>query len=207
MKKLIITLTFTLIVCFVQAQFQKGMKEVGGSISYSNNHEDNENNNGNGTTERQGFSIKPTIGWFISETTAIGIGISYSCSNIDHESPNYEHTNKSNRYYFTPYLRNYKPINDKLFYFTTVSLSYGIGKQEMDDREYDHNYLSISASPGLCYFLSDKWALKTEFGNLYYQWSKNKTTNDWGDELETTNNGFGISLDLSSIQFGATYYF
>jgi len=67
---------------------------------------------------------------------------------------------------------------------------------------------SLNVSPGISYFLSDKWALKTSFGSLFYRRTNAKITEgSEGERYELKDSEFGFNFSMDSYSLGIAYYF
>jgi len=206
MKKQLLIMIITIIPMAISAQGQAGVKVLEGNVRYSLSNSEDFNLYYLQTNEykNQHFNINPKMGWFVSESSVLGVGIGYSFSKYESESEYKEHLFSIN-----PYFRNYQKITDKLFYTTTIDLAFGFGKESNEDY-YTSNLFtySLNTRPGLSYFLSDKWALKTNFGSLFYQRTNKKITEGVEDKqpkLKDTDFGFNFSMDSFSLGIG--YYF
>src|SRR5690606_30939726 len=99
MKKLFLTLSAAVALTFVaNAQTEKGKTILGGNVSYDySNIKDVDGN-------IQSFSILPSVGVFVSDNVAVGLGIGYTWNQDD------DGTDKAKLGAFTaaPYARLYK---------------------------------------------------------------------------------------------------
>jgi len=208
MKKLLFILSLIIGLSSVNAQMQKGTNELDGSFSFSSSEQTEWISHifDNRTVNRSYFYLNPKIGWFISESSVLGFGLGYHFNKTTYDDSDNEY--KTNMFSIRPYFRNYQKITDKLFYTTTVTVFYGIGKEEIwSDKEADLTEYGISASPGITYFLSDKWAIKTTFGKLHYKESKSEIDSSSDEVRENKTKDLGFELRLDAISFGASFYF
>nr|WP_319400697.1 outer membrane beta-barrel protein [uncultured Carboxylicivirga sp.] len=207
MKKQLLLVIITLIPMVIFAQGQTGIKVLEGNIGYSSSNDDSYNDYYNQTNEykTQRFYINPKIGWFVSESSVLGVGIGYQFNKYESQSETKHHLFSIN-----PYYKNYQKITDKLFFTTTVDLALGFGKESNDDDDFTENLFiySINVRPGINYFLSEHWALKANFGSLFYQRTKEKITQGAEDhENETKSSEFGFNFNTDSFSMGVGYYF
>ncbi|WP_439185911.1 hypothetical protein [Carboxylicivirga taeanensis] len=206
MKKQLLLMIITIIPMAISAQGQTGIKVLEGNVRYSLSDSEDYSLYNYQTNEykSQHFNINPKIGWFVSESSVLGVGIGYRFSKYESRSESKEHIFSIN-----PYYRNYQKITDKLFFTTTIDLALGFGQESNEDYyTADLFTYSLNARPGLTYFISDKWALKTNFGSLFYQRTNKKITEGVEDKqpkLKDTDFGFNFSMD--SFSLGVGYYF
>ena len=82
--------------------------------------------------------------------------------------------------------------------------------------DYVDNYKSelkifeyrLNISPGLTYFLNDKWALNANIGELFYSHTK-ETPDDYKGGSEKPKNiekNYGLSLKFNTFSIGIQYY-
>lgn len=214
MKKFLIAIALIIIPIGINAQPEKGTKVLEGNFSYSSTTNEDYYTFNYSTTEysHQQLAFRPKIGWFVSAKSALGVGVGYEFNQYE-SSHGYPNEIKRNLFSVSPYFRNYQKITDKLYYTTTIYLALGFGNETRHDRETDTFEadmfsVSIGAQPGLSYFLSDKWALKANFGRLYYSKTTREISEGFGDEkLELTDKNFGFNFSMDSFSLGIGYYF
>ncbi len=212
MKKFLILITLLTSTIALTAQGQKGMKELEGNLSYSLSNQKVIYPFDSQTDERKGerFVISPKIGWFVSQSSVLGVGVGIESEYVKIERSDFETSvSKEHLFSFSPYFRNYQKITDKLFFTTTIDFALGFGKETRDeDLKMDIFEISLNARPGLSYYLSDNWALKASFGRLYYRNTSRKVTEGLEEQqpnLKETN--FGINCSMDSFSLGLGYYF
>ena len=160
--------------------FSKSDLYVSGSVGLASVSSDGDSNTG--------YSISPTIGYFLSDNIALEADLTYSDAGVDDSSA--FGIGLGAVYYFSP----------------AEQFSFGIGggfdyNSADAGADIKLNTMFIGVSPGMSYFVSDSFALRAAVGSLGYSSSKADT-----DGAEATNT-FGFSLDLDSIEFGVTYKF
>ncbi len=204
MKKQLLLLIITILPMVLSAQRQKGVKVLEGNVSYylSNSEDFDLYSLETDKYKSQQFSISPKIGWFISESSVLGVGLGYNFTKYESLSES-----KVNLFSISPYYRNYKKITEKLFYTTSVELALGYGKESSSQEATIVTY-GFNVRPGLSYFLSDKWTLKANFGSLYYQETTRKITEGVDNmEPKLKDTDFGFNLNMESFSLGIGYYF
>lgn len=203
MKRIIITASIIL-GCTLQssAQITKSSYVVGGSSSFSFNTD----NNFVGELNTISFSIKPDIGKFVSEKWLIGGGVGYSISK----------TRQSNFYITSEGLvqsfsgnfaaTRFYSIADK-FYFTcefSLGATYSIRSSKLytdtGPMESSSSIISpnIGVSPGLTYFVNEKWMIYARVGALSYNYAHRI-------ESKTGSHSLGYSLQANSFGIGVRY--
>lgn len=189
-------LTMLLFATVANAQIQKGNIQLGGTLGFNTTEVDGSN--------RNIFNFAPRAGWFVSDNTAIGLISTITSVNNDVFDPNSASIvkQKSNSFQIGAYARFHKNVVENLYLYLQPSLSFGSAKSELNGVETgDSSIMSLQLAPGMTYFLSDRFALEMNLGNLGYQ--RNKT--DIGN-TEQVANTFNLNLNLSSFGLGMSYY-
>ena len=215
------------------AQINKGSFFVGGSLSGYLNTSDNyftlpgsEIKSGSS----QNISINPTVGYFIKQNFAIGLGLGYSYtyikqSRIQPDGTTIDDYNKVNTLSITPYARYYFNLGGKIALFTQLGVIYspftaghhhevinynGNPTPSIIDTKDQNISLNVLLSLGFSYFISDKCAIETTIGSIGYTASKytNITTSAFtdGDMNIQHNSSFNLNFSISSITFGVKYF-
>ncbi len=192
-------------------QTEQGNVRIAGSFSISGNEYNSINNNSVNTSKNRSLSISPSVGFFIRENLEVGAGIGYGLFGQRSKYGTSSNKERGHSYNFSTYLRKYIPIIDKLYFHGTGTVSLGFGESLYEYRtdssatsksETKFNFLSISLSPGITYFVTDRFALSTSFGSIGYGRSVNKPK----EASHTLSNSFGIDLGLETISFGLNYF-
>lgn len=229
MKHYFLILIFIISLVGVNAQITKGTKMLGADIygsMNSNNTPSSTSNSVENVSRYMTLGITPSVGYFIKDNIALGLGIGYANTHSKNETilttqqlKNLSISN-NNSFNLNPYYRYYIGLSDKLYYFTNLSLnfSYGIGKgksYQLDSAGNENNInkstssslgFGVSINPGCSYFATDKFALELTIGSLYYNFSKEKSTNPSGIVNQSINQWGGINLSMSSINIGFRYF-
>lgn len=204
MKKFSI-ISILVLTCSAQvlAQTKKGSYAVGGSSSFVLTSNPSANN-----YLRTTFSIQPEFGKFVSEKWLIGGSIGYVFDRLNNKSFNFENTTKQNRFGASFEATRFYPLTEK-FYFT---MAYGIGADYTTSRteSFDGTNTvdissssiapSIGASPGLAYFINEKWMVFTRLGSLSYRGS-------FASNSDAAIHTLGYSFQGNSFGLGAKYVF
>lgn len=144
-----------------------------------------------------GFTIKPSIGYFISENTSLDINFSYSTLNdliIDNVNSYY------NSFAFVPSLRNNFINKEKLRIFGEAGYGLGTIKYNADNsaqRTASHRDLSggisiVNIGIGMNYFFSEKFGLEFILPYIY-------ATNITSESVNTLYSGIGPTLGFTFI--------
>ncbi|MCU4176957.1 hypothetical protein [Carboxylicivirga sp. N1Y90] len=205
MKKTLIL--FTLVLCAIcgNAQGQKGLRELGGSFWYSSESNDEWvhylSTNVESKSER--FAIRPKVGWFLNESSVLGLGLGYEFNKYT----NHNDILKTNAFSINPYFRNYSKLSEKFYFTTTVNLTFSFKKGVTnDDTDYKSREYRLAVLPGISYFISEKFAIKTYFGALYYNYATVKVI-EQEEEFKSKSNDFRLDFSMDSFGLGASYYF
>lgn len=212
MKKLLFVLLASTILSTLNAQVQKDAVILGGSIIFNGNDNSNEfsSYNANSSDYKSNFlSISPQIGYFATESLLLGIGLTFEHRDQEYQSQSYSggyngNTDKtrSNLFLINPYVTKYSKLNNKLYLTSTVKLQAGFGT-EQDTKVFE---LRVNATPGLTYFVSEKWALKCSIGQLYYNRKKYTPDNDNNDDDDKNiHQNYGLNLSLNTFTVGFQY--
>jgi hypothetical protein len=228
MKNLILVLIVLFgITLNSSAQIQKGAMLIGGNVSFNVQERNEEFRIYNFALEdyykRTFLSAHPQFGIFINESMLLGIGINYEF--IETKSRRVylvsyresESNQKSNLIFFNPYFKKFFKLKEKIFLTTSLNFLIGFGKRKMESEgDYVDNYKSelkifeyrLNISPGLTYFLNDKWALNANIGELFYSHTK-ETPDDYKGGSEKPKNiekNYGLSLKFNTFSIGIQYY-
>ncbi len=198
MKKIILTVAAVFALSFASAQekssegFSKGDVFMSGSINLSSSKWA-----ASGNYEESAFTLAPSLGYFVSENFALGLGLNVSNSSAKATSSSAE-TKMSTvglafmgRYYFTPTSKFSSFVHGEFDYLTMT----------MDPGSVKVNGMGFGVAPGFNYFVSKNLALETSFAILSYSTAKADVS---GAESATN---FKLGLDLSKINFGLAYKF
>src|SRR5690606_3729416 len=122
MKKLLLTLTAAAAVTFAaNAQTEKGKTLLGGTVSYDySNVKDVDGND-------QSFSIIPSVGVFVNDNVAVGLGVGYAWSQDDNGTIK----SQSGEFSAAPFARLYKGDGNFKF-FGQLSVPMGWGNSKSD---------------------------------------------------------------------------
>lgn len=177
------------------AQFNQGDKFAGGSFGFSLT-------TSKITSQRNSsdfnINLNPSLGYFFSESAAIGFvpQISYVRSSVSEVNSEKYNTNRLSGGMGVFY-RKYFTVADKFYLFFEPRVMY-IGSIIQDE---DFRYLNMSISPGAAYRLSPKWMVEATLGGFQY------TRSFYGSEpdLETKDSRFTFDL-ITTNSIGIVYF-
>lgn len=221
MKKIFLpALLLILFSCGAAAQFKKGKRMAGasvGSILFSSGKSEYSypapTTGFTSTNNRISISGNPSMGWFVSDNTAIGaqLVIGYAKSKITDESAATGNTfNKNNSSSFNlgvgGFARNYFSSASEAKPFGQFSLNFGTGSSNSDGFYFSANdkstfdgkssgdfFVNASLALGFTKMLNDHTGLDFFAG---YNYSYNKNTFKTTTQVDLGNNG---SIDQTSV--------
>ena len=219
MKSLISVLFCLIFFSQATAQVQKGTILTGGSFSFDNQKNTEEFSVFSSFVldelERTFITARPQIGFFANESTLIGIGVAYEHNSFErlssfNGSPDDPLVEKSNIFLINPYLEKYSKLTDQLYFTTGISFSVGLGARKYeftDELETDIIALRFNISPGLTYFISNKWALSAGIGRIFYDWEREQISTDIGLDPNPKNidRSYGVSFSFNTFRIAFQY--
>ncbi|WP_262248276.1 porin family protein [Parapedobacter soli] len=194
MKKLFLTLSAAVALTFAaQAQTEKGKTILGGTVSYDySNVKDVDGS-------VQSFSIIPSVGVFVNDNVAVGLGIGYAWGQED----NGTNKTKIGEFSAAPYARLYKGDGNFKF-FGQLSVPMGWGNSKVDDTKLGSSErYGVELAPGFAFFPTNKIGIEFSVRGLYYQNSTLKS--EGGDNVST--NSFGLDASSFAPRIGLQFYF
>lgn len=166
-------------------------------------YESTENNNNNVT--KNNFSIVPTVGYFVSPTVAVGLGVGYTNGSEKVSNNLGEVKTINDAFKVMPLARKYWGLGEKLYIFgqVAVPMEWGSDKVKVNGNQVGdkakYSSYGVQVAPGLDYFLTNNWTVEATIGAFGYNNKKYK-----GAE-STDNYNFGVNF--SNIQLGVKYIF
>lgn len=196
MKKVLLAVALCVASTFTFAQ--QGVMEIGGSLGINTNKEETKAGDVT-TTEREtfGFSIMPSLMYYMTDNIAIGgkIGFSYDKDKVA--------DSKETVFKVVPTVRYKKELGANFSWTPEFYIGFGFGNNTVDlddNRSIDRNIFSMGIGINFArfeYAVSDKWVFSASFGNLGYDYKKVE---------DDKNNNFGLSL-LEDSSVGIAYRF
>jgi outer membrane protein len=196
MKKIILTVAAVFALSFANAQdkkessegFAKGDLYLSGTAGFSSEK--------TGDSKLDGFSLSPSLGYFLTENIALEGGLSITSAKDDDGAGNELKANgfgfnAGARYFWTPASKFSLSVGANISY-TSTKLDNGIG--DVTTKE-----IGLNIPLGMNYFVANNWALTASWGGFGY------SSNDNGGDGAEKTTGFNLGLDLSTINFGLIY--
>lgn len=192
------TFLFILLLCgmTMKAQIGQGKIQLGGTVGISTQK--------TGDNETSYFNVLPRAGLFVSENTSVGIVTGYSTLKRDVFSVADARIveMKTNQFVVGAYSRFHKSLADNFYIYLQPSATYATGKSKTDGTETStSDNITLQVSPGLAYFLSNRFSIEMNIGNLTYS-----NTNRDAQGVEETTNAFDLNLSLTGMTFGVSYF-
>ncbi len=117
----------------------------------------------------------------------------------------------NNGFRFSPYLKKYFMVSDKVAFTGSAFAGYEISNSKrgsdsvfMTDSETKSNTFDIGVAPGIVFFPTEKIGISGSLGRLSYSTIKAKSSEGEVSNERTTNN-FGFDFS-SSLYLGFSYY-
>lgn len=195
MKKLFLTLTAAVAVTLAaNAQTEKGKVILGGNVSYDYSKVKDVDG------DIQGFTILPSVGYFVGNNVAVGLGVGYSWAQ---EGEGSERT-RTGEFAVAPFARWYKGDGDfKFFGQLSVPMGWGTLKEDGTKVANTQRY-GVALSPGFAYFPTSRIGLEFSVTGLYYN---NSTVENEESGAKVTTNSFGLDANSLAPRVGIQFYF
>ena len=239
MKKTIlksIIFAFSLCITFYsEAQIEKGMKVLTGSLSFNTSTDKRLDTLSNSNNKNSTIRFSPSIGFFVSDKFCVGAAVPLNYSfgtNISNYNNTMFSNNQSSKsqtfgYGITPYVRYYMKITDKFYGYLNGSINFGLSNRSVktestytdligtymvtnsySNKESKSMYYNYSANVnfGLMYFISPKLALEASLAGIGYSGSDTKDKDKSYDNYQKQS-GLSASIAPNNINFGLSYFF
>ncbi|WP_187264119.1 outer membrane beta-barrel protein [Pontibacter beigongshangensis] len=176
------------------------------------------------------LAISPSIGYFILDGLEIGMAGAFtykfsrnlSTYRTDFGESDYRQEQKTNGFVINPYITKYFMVSTKFGLMATADIQYINEKTSNNSRqifsssntiqEYaskgtqEETSLSIGMSPGLVFFISERFALKAHAERIGYSKDITKYSSENGGS-EYKNKNLGLNFGSGNFMFGLSYYF
>jgi hypothetical protein len=143
-KNLLVGCAMLITLSCAYGQIKKGNLQFGGSLGYSHDRQDQSSIGQTLNSSNTFWSFLPSIGYFVTETSSLGIGIGYDRFDQVSKSrtPNvfligqpttlyaYENTNTGEQFIVKPYYRMHKILSQNFVLFAEFNAFYGFGSRE-----------------------------------------------------------------------------
>lgn len=214
MKKLYLFLPLLLAGFFSQAQINKGTILLGGGVSvYTDAGTPTYGGQAEPKTNYARFSIAPAVGLAIRSNLVLGVDGAYS-----HANENPGGTLKEQDYSFGIFVRKYKYLGSRFYFYSEPRLGYFYDDQKSGPAvdnftENKQSGAELSFAPGVAYSLNRHWQLEVAFPNVIdasYEHTDYTQVGVGGPatETKTGDNIFNLSTSLTTnfqLQVGVRY--
>lgn len=211
---LLITLSLSL-AAHETANAQTGTVFAGGGIGFSSQSDKLEGTAFEDFEESViTFSVTPSIGYYVTDDLAVGLGLGFESSSLEDEVDDIEQSRSV--FFIAPFARYVSEVTESMKLFGQFGVTYGFGTGEEETPggntiESEVTLIEVGIHPGLTFFLSESWAIEPTFGFLGYRSESLLDRQEVPDEgfvdVERETSEFGLDLDLSTLQLGLKYYF
>jgi len=213
MKKLLLVGAVALFG-MANAQMEKGTTYISGQVGFQGGKSEFSSKFGKEETGKNNqFSIVPTVGYFVANNVAVGLGIGYQSATSEPGAlfgDSFDKTTISS-FVVEPFARKYWNVGEKFFIFgqLSVPMEFGTLKGQENghaDAKATANSFGVVVKPGIDYVIAPNWTLEASLGEFGYRTSTIKPKDNPNDaKIKTDNYGFG--LNFGSINFGVKYLF
>ncbi|MBB5643841.1 outer membrane beta-barrel protein [Pedobacter cryoconitis] len=215
MRKLLTLAMLSAFALAANAQTEKGKIIVGGAIGYSNS----KSNNDAMENKQNSLTLLPSIGYFVKDNLALGVGIGYSrLTEKSSEKTQYVLSQKNTTDYFmvSPFIRHYINISDQFKFFGQFSVPMKWGNLESATgttspavsvapaSNSKTTSIGVSIEPGFAYFPTKRIGIQLSLDGLSYAW--NKTENKNSHHVNKTN-AFNLGTNFFAPKIGIQFHF
>lgn len=209
-------LTATSLTGWGQALLPAGTVQVGGSISYSQRHNEN-SAYGNSIEDASYFGVNPQAGYFVAPGWVLGLGLGYTTEKNTYASVGTPFTGSrlGRSYYIGPYVQRYQMLTDQFGFTGALTTSYLYGSYDYRNNNNSgssssHNTgrsLSATLTPGVLYLPVSWLALGASVGSLAYRYGRGSQHDSDGTTNDTKGTSFDAGFGLSYLALSGTYFF
>lgn len=202
MKTLSVILTVLFIFSINNfAQNKEGKITLSGGLNFNSYTEKTDPASNENTMSS--FTLKPSFGYYISNTMKLGLGINYT-SETDEMKPasGTAVTDKFSMFVINPYARFYTKASEKLDLFLQANVELGFGNYDNNNgaNKGKLSSLNVYLTPGIEYMVSQRISFDVSVGSLGYFSSTREP--DGSPTVKNLNSNFGLNFDLSSVAIG-----
>ena len=198
MRKTLLPLFMLLMCSMSYAQIEKGDVLVGGFTTFSSSTFNDDKNSF--------FQFSPRVGFFVSDRTSIGPVLSYQVNTSEQATNGPILDARNSLFSFGAFMRNYKPISEKFYFYLHSSVTYGTGNRKFEgaiNDEGDQSQFNINISPGFSFFATDRLALDVRLATATF---RSESFDNVGGNGETEVDSFFLSGGLSNVGFGISWF-
>lgn len=182
-----------------------GTRFIGGNVSLNASNTTNDNGNTTNEFKNTSISLGPSFGKYFKENLAWGSSLFYNYQQLRNSQQD-SRTNNNSMGISLFLTKDFKIVNN-LFFELEPQLYFTFGKQTTTSPNNENTYNSFSTgfglTPGLLFFLSEKFGLRASLGYVGYSYNQFKE-NDGEDKV--TNDNFTLDGGFSNVSFSFRYY-
>jgi hypothetical protein len=198
-KSLLLVVLLNTVLGLAQAQFtDRGRFMLGSAVGFATNNSTITRSDQNDVSEPRNsqWNVAPSVGYFLFDHFALGIGMDYTSSSEQNEG---EEATNDNDLLFGPFLRYYIPFGDKAIFLqgnfgfgnSTDNLVLGGVRQRINT-----NILAYGAGPGFTIFSNDAIGIEAL---VKYNYARSKFDVEIGGVTTSTTtktNQIALSLGM-----------
>ena len=168
MKKHILPIAFLLSASTLPAQYTaQGNFMMGSTLGFSAATSTITQDKGSGDVAKENptytqFSIAPSIGYFLIDNLALGIGLDYTFNQVKNKN---QATNKDSDLLFGPFARYYLPMTVDMSFFLVANFGCGNSTDDQDvggvQQNISTNIFAVGVGPGFTIFSSNAVGIET----------------------------------------------
>ncbi|MCB9347060.1 MAG: outer membrane beta-barrel protein [Lewinellaceae bacterium] len=168
MKKPVFLIAFLLSAGTLLAQFTaQGNFMMGSTLGFSAATSTITQDKGSGDVATENptytqFSIAPSVGYFLIDNLALGIGLDYTFNQVKNKT---QATNKDSDLLFGPFARYYIPMTDDMSFFLEANFGFGNSSDDQEvggvQQNISTNIFAVGVGPGFTIFSSDAIGIET----------------------------------------------
>ena len=168
MKKPVVLIAFLLSAGTLLGQFTaQGNFMMGSTLGFSAANSTITQDYGTGDVAKENptytqFSIAPSVGYFLIDNLALGIGLDYTFNQV--KNPN-QATNKDSDLLFGPFARYYVPMTDDMSFYLEANFGFGNSSDDQEvggvPQNISTNIFAVGVGPGFTIFSSDAVGIET----------------------------------------------
>ncbi len=197
MKKLFLTLTaVTALTLASNAQTEQGKFLVGGQVGFESSKVKDTD------VKNTGFSINPTIGYFVSDNWAVGTAVGYGWEKAEATK---DASVTTDAFKVAPFVRNYVG-NGQFRFFSQLSVPMSWGKVTSElasvETETKQNKYGVEIAPGFAFFPTSNIGIELKVRGLYYESKENKVA-----DTKVRTNSFGLDANSLAPTLGVQFHF
>lgn len=181
-----------------ESPYSKGSFTVGGGFSLSSS----ENNSVDGDSyESKGYSITPSVGYFIEDNLVIGVNGTYNNLKTEEDENGVNSTRDYANYSIGAYAEKYYNIYKRFFF--NISGDFRYANNDDEENDLKNSFYIVGVSPGISCVINKHMSIKVGFENIIgYTYRTYENTGGEGSSY-----GLKTNLGDSDLSVGFRYFF